>query len=89
MGICIATDNWKKILDSVQDMVMILDTRQRIVWGNRSLREFLDSPEEDIVGQLCHHLLHGTVSPGKDCHYRRMMESGKRETFEADSYNFV
>ena len=62
MGICVATDNWKKILDSIQDMVMILDTRQRVVWGNRSLRDFLALPEEDIVGRTCQHLLHGTVS---------------------------
>ncbi|MGB6410706.1 MAG: PAS domain S-box protein [Candidatus Deferrimicrobiaceae bacterium] len=87
MGICVATDDWKKILDSIQDMVMVLDTRQRLVWGNRSLKEFLALPEEDIVGRPCHHLLHGTVSPGEDCHFRQMMESGKRETFEADLLN--
>jgi len=84
MGIRVVTDNWKKILDSIQDMVMVLDTRQRIVWGNLSLREFLALPEEEIFGLPCHRLLHGAVSSADDCHFRQMMESGKRETFEAD-----
>jgi PAS domain S-box-containing protein len=87
MGICVATDKWKKILDSIQDMVMILDAGHRVVWGNRSLGEFLALPEEEIVGRTCHHLLHGTASPVEDCHFRQMMESGKRETFEADLPN--
>ena len=83
----IVADDWKKILDSVQDMVMVLDNRQRVVWGNRSLREFLALPEEEIIGRSCHHLLHGSVSPGEECHFLRMMKSGKRETFEADLLN--
>ena len=76
------TGDWKKILDSIQDVVMILDARQRIIWGNRSLTEFLSLPEEDIVDRPCHQMIHGVDSPGANCHFHRMMKSGMRETFE-------
>jgi PAS domain S-box-containing protein len=84
MGNRFGTGDWKKILDSIQDMVMILDTRQRVVWGNRSLTEFLALPEEEILGRPCHQLLPGAASPGDNCHFHRMMKSGMRETFETD-----
>jgi PAS domain S-box-containing protein len=80
----IAAGNWKTILDSVQDMVMVLDTRQRVVWGNRSLREFLALPEEEIIGSPCHRLFHGTETPDAECPFRRMVKSGSRELFEVD-----
>ncbi len=78
------TGDWKKILDSIQDVVMILDARQRVIWGNRSLTEFLSLPEEDIVDRPCHQMIHGVDSPGANCHFHRMMKSGMRETFEMD-----
>ncbi len=61
---------------------MILDTRQRVVWGNRSLREFLALSEGEIVGSPCHRLLHGTETPSPGCHFYRMVENGSRELFE-------
>ena len=80
----IAAENWKTILDSVQDMVMILDTRQRVVWGNRSLRKFLAFPDEELIGTPCHRLFHGNDRLDAECPFRRTVKSGSRELFEVD-----
>jgi len=84
MESCIVADDWRKVLDSIQDMVMILDTRQRVVWGNRSLREFLALPEEEIIGRPCHDLFHGASAPAGECPQAQMAVNGNRRSFEMD-----
>src|SRR3989337_4182981 len=61
------TGDWCHILNTIQDMVMILDDCQRVVWANRSLLKFLSLPEEDVIGRPCHPLLHRGAEDGSEC----------------------
>src|SRR4030065_529464 len=78
------TGDGRHILNTIQDMVMILDDRQRVVWANCSLLKFLSLPEEDVIGRPCHHLLHGGSEHGSECPRARLGGGGKRESFEMD-----
>ena len=78
------TGDWRPVLNTIQDMVMILDDCQRVVWANRSLLKFLSLPEEDVIGRPCHHLLHGGAEHGSECPCARIGRDGKRESFEMD-----
>ncbi len=80
----IVAGDWKKVLDSIRDMVMILDLRQRVVWGNRSLGEFLALPEEKILGRSCQELFHGASAPAGEFPRAQKAGKGKRRSFEMD-----
>ncbi|MGB3400271.1 MAG: PAS domain S-box protein [Candidatus Deferrimicrobiaceae bacterium] len=84
MAYCPVTGNWRHILDTLQDMVMVLDLRQQVLWANRSFLTFLGLPEEDVIGRPCHHLLHAGTGPGDECPCARMVKSGQRESFDMD-----
>jgi PAS domain S-box-containing protein len=84
MAFCPVTGDWRHILDTIQDMVMVLDLRQQVLWANRSFLTFLGLPEEDVIGHPCHHLLHAGTGPGDECPCARMVKSGRRESFDMD-----
>ncbi len=84
MTFCPVTGDWRHILDTIQDMVMILDLRQQVLWANRSFLTFLGLPEEDVIGRPCHRLLHAGTGPGDECPCARMVKSGRRESFDMD-----
>jgi two-component system cell cycle sensor histidine kinase/response regulator CckA len=84
MAYCPVTGDWRHILDTIQDMIMVLDLRQQVLWANRSFLTFLALPEEDVIGRPCHRLLHAGTSPGDECPCVRMVKSGQRESFDMD-----
>jgi len=84
MTYCPVTGDWRHILDTIQDMVMVLDLRQQVLWANRSFLLFLGLPEEDVIGRPCHRLLHAGTGPGDECPCARMVKSGQRESFDMD-----
>ena len=67
MAYCPVTGDWRHILDTIQDMIMVLDLQQQVLWANRSLLTFLGLPEADVIGRPCHRLLHAGTGPGDEC----------------------
>ena len=53
------------ILDSITDLMMVLDEDLRIVVANKVLEEMF--PERPVVGQYCHMLFRATDKPCPDC----------------------
>ncbi|MDH3238072.1 MAG: PAS domain S-box protein [Deltaproteobacteria bacterium] len=84
MAYCPVTGDWRHILNTIQDMVMVLDLRQQVLWANRSFLTFLGLPEEDVIGRPCHRLLHAGTGPGDEYPCARMGKSGQRESFDMD-----
>ncbi|HSM00095.1 MAG TPA: PAS domain S-box protein [Candidatus Limnocylindria bacterium] len=84
MAYCPVTGDWRHILDTIQDMVVVLDLRQQVLWANRSFLTFLALPEEDVIGRPCHRLLHAGTSPGDECPCVRMVKRRQRESFDMD-----
>ena len=84
MAYCPVTGDWRQILDTIQDMVMVLDIKQQVLWANRSFLTFLGLPERDVIGRPCHRLLHAETGPGNECPCARMAKTGQRESFDMD-----
>jgi len=84
MAYCPVTGDWRHILDTIQDMVMVLDLQQQVLWANRSLLTFLGLPEGEVIGRPCHLLLHAESGPGYECPCARMVKTGQRESFHMD-----
>jgi len=83
-----ARDDWENIFESISDMVLILDTDQRIVDANRSAISALNLPKEKIIGRFCYELFHCTDhSPGL-CPHRKLLSSKRPETTELEMQVF-
>ncbi len=72
------------ILNAIQDMAVILDTRQRVVWANRAMKTFLAVSDEDIVGRHCSQLFRGAAMFPGGCPCERVAKNGRRETIETE-----
>jgi diguanylate cyclase (GGDEF)-like protein/PAS domain S-box-containing protein len=77
-------EEWRAILDSLSDAIMILDKDCKITLANRAAGEFLDLPVEKITGEYCHNLLHHTHGPIAGCPLVKMLGSQRSE--ENDLY---
>jgi two-component system cell cycle sensor histidine kinase/response regulator CckA len=84
MAYCPETGDWRHILNTIQDMVMVLDLQQQVLWANRSFLTFLGLPEEEVIGRPCHRLVHAGTGPGDECPCARMVKSGQRESTDMD-----
>lgn len=72
-----ASEEWQTTFDSIQDQVVLLDRDLRILRVNKAVVSFLKLPPEEIVGQHCYTLMHGTDAPGA-----RTLSTKQREELE-------
>ena len=75
---------WQTTFDAMRDMVCLLDDQSRVVQYNRAFREFLDKSPEEILGQPCWKLMHGTDVPPEKCPAVRMRQTRRRETMDLE-----
>jgi two-component system sensor histidine kinase HydH len=68
--------DWRNVLDSIPDMVCILDKDARIRRVNRSFQNRLDMPLEKIIGATCHEVLHAVCIPPSACPLKTALETG-------------
>ncbi|MFA5066094.1 MAG: PAS domain S-box protein [Dehalococcoidia bacterium] len=71
-------------LDSIPQLVMILDNDHRIKWANKSTTAFFKLPLSKITGKYCYALMHGSDTPPEGCPLTDLMKSGKQK--EAELY---
>lgn len=60
-------NNLEKILDAVDDIVIIQDKAKRITWVNKTARKILKTKTTDLIGKLCHELFQDFKVSCKDC----------------------
>lgn len=77
-----APQEWQITFDNIPDLVMILDTKFRIVRINAAVRSYFGLPNEEIIGAHCYALLHGEEKPGDFCPYMKTLESKGHEEAE-------
>ncbi len=72
---------WKSVVDTIQDGVMIVDTRGNIVSVNRAFCEITGYDQREIIGKQCTTLNCTScelarASKGEDCHWCVMFKKG-------------
>ena len=56
-------EEWEKTFDSVQDLIMIIDNNYRIIRANKPMADRLGIRPEEMIGQTCYEIVHGTDKP--------------------------
>ncbi|MFH1155254.1 MAG: PAS domain-containing protein [Pseudomonadota bacterium] len=73
---------WEKTFDSIDDWICIIDLESRIQRSNLTGEKLFGLRIQEIIGQKCCHLSHGTDKPVEKCPLPRMIETGKRASSE-------
>ena len=75
-----AAYEWRTTFDAISDAVCLLDADSRILRCNQAMVKLTGVPFEQIIGQLCYELVHGSAEPLLDCPVAPAWQSGQRET---------
>jgi PAS domain S-box-containing protein len=77
-----ATDEWKRVMDALPDLIMILDNEHRIVHANKATADRLGCASKELVGRICYEVIHGTEEPPDFCPHARLLADGLEHTAE-------
>jgi len=77
-----AADDWQSTFDSIQDLVIILDSGFQILCVNAAAISFFNLPQERIIGNRCHALMHGTDFSPAVCPSTKAFQSRRHEEVE-------
>jgi PAS domain S-box-containing protein len=77
-----AAAEWRTTFNSVRDVVTVLDRDMRIVQVNAAAAAFMGHPPDQILGQFCHVLMHGTDAPLAKCPFSQALHSQQRAEAE-------
>ena len=71
---------WQETIDAITDGVCILDRNGgKILQCNKAMSKLLKKPYNEILGQNCCELLHGSAEPVKRCPFTRMINTKRSE----------
>lgn len=72
---------WQETFNAITDGVCIIDKDGgKILECNKAMTRFLKKPYDEIIGQNCCELTHGTTGKAKKCPFTRMLHSRHSET---------
>jgi len=72
---------WQETFNAITDSVCIIDKDGgKILQCNKAMTRFLKKPYDEIIGQNCCELIHGSPGPVKKCPFTRMLHSRRSET---------
>ncbi len=72
---------WQETFDAITDGVCIIDKDGgKVLQCNKAMARFLKKPYEEIIGENCCELIHGSSEPIKKCPFRRMLLTRRSET---------
>jgi PAS domain S-box-containing protein len=69
-------------LNTINDFVSVHDINMKIVMVNKSLSDFLKKDADELLGQNCYEIMHGTKEPWPQCPHLEAMKNGKTTTRE-------
>ncbi len=78
----LAEDEWDRTFDTIPDIVMVTDKKFRIKKVNRALADRLGVKRDDLIGQCCHEVIHGTDSPPSHCPHAQTITNGQENISE-------
>ena len=73
---------WEKTFDAIDDWICIIDLKSKILRSNRIGEKLFGLKIQEIIGQQCCSLAHGTTTPVEQCPLPKMIETGKRASSE-------
>lgn len=75
-------EGWKYVLNSLPDLVAILDHKYEIIWANNAMAKCLNTSPDLCLGVRCFEAIHGAKMPIDNCPHAKMMMDNTRHTEE-------
>ena len=79
-----ATQEWERTFDTVPDLICLLDRQHRIQRVNRAMCERLGKRPEELVGERCTFLVHGSAADPHACPHAALLHDGQEHTCEME-----
>jgi PAS domain S-box-containing protein len=76
---------WERTLDSIPDLIAILDDDHRIVRVNRALAEKAGRTAQQCAGLKCYETICGSSQPPASCPHVRSLADGRQHTAEIEN----
>jgi len=73
---------WEKTFDAARDSIMVIDSEFKIIQANLATSRLLGKPVDEIVGQTCWQVVHGTEEPPEKCPFKAALHSKNHEEME-------
>ena len=73
---------WERTFDAVPDLITILDREHRILRVNKAMANALGSRPQELIGQTCYEIVHGTTKPPAFCPHTRLITDGTANAVE-------
>ena len=73
---------WEKTFDAARDSIMVIDSEFKISQANLATSRLLGKPVDEIVGQTCWQVVHGTEEPPEKCPLKAALHSKNHEEME-------
>ncbi len=78
-------DEKRKILDSLKELVIYMDTRMRIVWANKAACESVGATLESLIGRFCHTFWGNSEGPCPGCVVVKAKQTGRIQQAEVET----
>ena len=69
-------EDWRRIFNSISDLVMILDLDQNILAANPATEKKLELPLDRILGRKCYEVFHHIDEAAEGCPFNSLVELG-------------
>jgi len=80
---------WRKTFDTLSETIMIVDRENRILRVNEAASKLLGLPYKDILGKICHQVVHNSNSPILFCPHSQTIHNGLIHTVEIQEPRFA
>ena len=77
-----AKDEWEQTFNSMTDLIMIVDTKHKVVRANKAMAEKLRLSPSETVGITCYEHVHGLTEPPSFCPHSMCMLDGQEHSAE-------
>ena len=76
--------DWETIFQAISHPTIILDPQHRLIAANHATVEATNTPIEELIGEKCYHIFHGTQAPPLGCPMEVILESSQLETVDRE-----
>jgi len=76
---------WERTFDSIPELVMIIDTKHKVVRASDALARWLGADATTLRGRYCHEVVHGSRCPIDECPLEALLTDGKQHQKELES----
>jgi hypothetical protein len=77
-----AAEEWARTLDSVTDLVFLIDSDFRLLRVNKAVANAFSRKPEELVGKHCYEIVHGIDGPVPYCPHRKALKTGEAASAE-------